>query len=142
MVSLGVSIYEDYGPHHDPDEPRVGWVEGAAILAAVAAVVFTNATNDYQKERQFRKLNAKKDDRQVKLLRDGREQEVNVKEVQVGDIMLMEPGDLLPVDGVVLKSHNITCDESSATGESDALKKDPEEKCYVISGSKVLDGSG
>ncbi|KAF8931760.1 PMCA-type calcium-translocating P-type ATPase [Dissophora ornata] len=142
VVSLCVSVYEDYGPHHDPNEPRVGWVEGAAILAAVAAVVFTNAINDYQKERQFRKLNAKKDDRQVKLLRDGREQEINVKEVQVGDIMLMEPGDLLAVDGIILQSHNITCDESSATGESDALKKDPEEKCYIISGSKVLDGSG
>ncbi|KAG0364675.1 hypothetical protein BGZ54_007279, partial [Gamsiella multidivaricata] len=142
IVSLGVSIYEDYGPHHDPDEPRVGWIEGVAILAAVAAVVFTNAINDYQKERQFRKLNAKKDDRSVKLLRDGREQEVNIKEVQVGDVLLMEPGDLLAVDGIILKSHNITCDESSATGESDALKKDAEEKCYVISGSKVLDGSG
>ncbi|KAG0321173.1 hypothetical protein BGZ99_004074 [Dissophora globulifera] len=142
VVSLGVSIYEDYGPHHDPNEPRVGWVEGVAILAAVAAVVFTNAINDYQKERQFRKLNAKKEDRQVKLLRDGREQEVNIKEVQVGDIMMMEPGDLLAVDGIVLQSHNITCDESSATGESDALKKDTEKNCYVISGSKVLDGSG
>ncbi|KAF9280987.1 hypothetical protein BGZ88_011883 [Linnemannia elongata] len=142
FVSLGVSIYEDYGPHHDPDEPRVGWVEGVAILAAVAAVVFTNAINDYQKERQFRKLNAKKEDRCVKLLRDGREQEVNVKEVQVGDVLLMEPGDLLAVDGIILKSHNITCDESSATGESDAMKKDTHERCYVISGSKVLDGSG
>ncbi|KAF8922975.1 hypothetical protein BGZ58_003514, partial [Dissophora ornata] len=143
VASLGGSIYEDYGPHHDPDEPRMGWIEGAAILAAVSAVVFTNATNNYQKERQFRKLNAKKDDRQVKLLRDGREQEINVKEVQVGDIMLIEPGDLLAVDGIVLESHNITCDESSATGESDVLmKKDPENKCYVISGSKVLDGSG
>ncbi|KAF9093908.1 hypothetical protein BGX23_002745 [Mortierella sp. AD031] len=142
FVSLGVSIYEDYGPHHDPDEPRVGWIEGVAILAAVAAVVFTNAINDYQKERQFRKLNAKKDDRCVKLLRDGREQEINVKEVQVGDVLLMEPGDLLAVDGIILKSHNITCDESSATGESDAMKKDTTERCYVISGSKVLDGSG
>ncbi|KAF9110258.1 hypothetical protein BGX27_006601 [Mortierella sp. AM989] len=141
-VSLGISIYEDYGPQHDPNEPRVGWVESVAIIAAVAVVVFTNAINDYQKERQFRKLNAKKDDRCVKLLRDGREQEVNVKEVQVGDVMMMEPGDLLAVDGIILTSHNITCDESSATGESDALKKDPEKHCYVISGSKVLDGSG
>ncbi|KAI1321773.1 hypothetical protein EDD11_000049 [Mortierella claussenii] len=126
---FGLIAYEDYGPHHDPDEPRVGWVEGASILTVVAAVVFTNATNDCQKEKQFRKLNAKKDDRFVKLLRDGREQEVNVKEVQVGDIMLVEPGDLLVVDGIILKSHNITCDESSATGESNAMKK-------------VLDGSG
>ncbi|KAF9914661.1 hypothetical protein BX616_007825, partial [Lobosporangium transversale] len=142
VVSLGVSIYEDYGPHHTPGEPRVGWIEGTAILAAVAAVVFTNAINDYQKERQFQKLNAKKDDRSVKVLRDAREQEINIKEVVVGDVLLMEPGDLLAVDGIILKSHNITCDESSATGESDAMKKDTEQNCYVISGSKVLDGSG
>ncbi|KAF9581818.1 hypothetical protein BGW38_001037 [Lunasporangiospora selenospora] len=124
FVSLGVSVYEDYGPHHKPGEPRVGW------------------PSHYQKERQFRKLNAKKDDRCVKLLRDGREQEVNVKEIVVGDVLLMEPGDLLAVDGIVLSSHNITCDESSATGESDAMKKDTEEHCYIISGSKVLDGTG
>ncbi|KAG0244606.1 ATP2B3 protein [Mortierella sp. GBAus27b] len=142
VVSLGVSIYEDYGPNHDPDEPRVGWIEGTAIIVAVAVVVFTTAINDYQKELQFRKLNAKKDDRYVRVLRDGREHEVNVKEIQVGDVMLMEPGDLVAADGIILESHNITCDESSATGESKSMKKDTEEKCYVISGSKVLDGSG
>ncbi|KAG0236440.1 hypothetical protein BGW41_000412 [Actinomortierella wolfii] len=142
FVSLGVSLYEDYGPHHEEGEPRVGWVEGTAILVAVAAVVFTNAINDYQKERQFRKLNAKKNDRNVKVLRDGREQEINVKDVMVGDVMLMEPGDILTCDGIILYSHNITCDESSATGESDAVKKDSTENVYVLSGSKVLDGSG
>ncbi|KAF9174237.1 hypothetical protein BGX21_000747 [Mortierella sp. AD011] len=142
VVSLGVGIYEDYGPHHIPGDVRVRWVEGVAILAAIAAVVLTNAINDYQKDKQFRKLNAKKENRYVKLFRDGREQEVNVKEVQVGDIMVLEPGDLLSVDGIILTSHNIICDESSATGESKALKKDPEDHCYLISGSKILDGSG
>ncbi|KAF9167320.1 hypothetical protein DFQ26_004961 [Actinomortierella ambigua] len=142
FVSLGVSLYEDYGPHHEEGEPRVGWVEGTAILVAVAAVVFTNAINDYQKERQFRKLNAKKNDRNVKVLRDGREQEINVRDIMVGDVMLMEPGDILVCDGIILSSHNITCDESSATGESDAVKKDAENHVYVLSGSKVLDGSG
>ena len=35
-----------------------GWVEGAAILAAVAVVALVTATNDFQKERQFRALSA------------------------------------------------------------------------------------
>ncbi len=39
VVSLAVGISEDYSSRHPDDEPRVGWVEGAAILAAVAAVV-------------------------------------------------------------------------------------------------------
>ena len=61
---------------------------GTAIIAAVAAVVFTNAINDYQKEKQFRKLNAKKEDRTVKLIRSGKEQQISVREINVGDILV------------------------------------------------------
>lgn len=35
----------------------------------------------------------------------------------------MEPGDILPADGVFIQGHNVKCDESSATGESDAVRK-------------------
>ena len=35
-----------------------GWVEGAAILAAVAVVALVTAVNDYEKEQQFRELSA------------------------------------------------------------------------------------
>jgi magnesium-transporting ATPase (P-type) len=61
---------------------------GTAIIAAVAAVVFTNAINDYQKETQFRKLNAKKEDRTVKLIRSGKEQQISVHDINVGDILV------------------------------------------------------
>ncbi|CAG8638500.1 1344_t:CDS:2, partial [Ambispora gerdemannii] len=87
LFSLAVGISEDYSSRHPEGEPRVGWVEGVAILAAVAAVVLTNAINDYQKEKQFKKLNAKKEDRSVKLIRDGREKQVSVHEINVGDIL-------------------------------------------------------
>ena len=39
---------------------KVDYVEGVAILVAAAIVVLVGAANDYQKERQFAKLNAKK----------------------------------------------------------------------------------
>ncbi|CAG8510265.1 12139_t:CDS:10 [Ambispora leptoticha] len=145
LFSLGVGISEDYSLRHPEDEPRVGWIEGTAILVAVAAVVLTNAINDYQKEKQFKKLNAKKEDRSVKLVRDGREQQISVHEINVGDILLLEPGDIVPVDGIYLSGHNLTCDESSATGESDALKKNDLESDgdpFILSGSKVLEGVG
>ncbi|CAO3610583.1 unnamed protein product [Cunninghamella blakesleeana] len=151
IVSLTIGIWEDYSPSHNPDEPRVGWVEGTAILVAVLAVILTNAINDYQKEIQFKKLNAKKEDRTVKLLRNGKEKEISVYEIQVGDILLLEPGDILPVDGVYLEGHNVACDESSATGESDTMKKKPfptddqdveDIDSFLLSGSKVLEGVG
>lgn len=121
-------------------------VEGTAIIVAVLAVIFTNAVNDYQKEAQFKKLNAKKEDRTVNVLRSGKEQQISVYDLNVGDIIMLEPGDIIPVDGLFLEGHNLACDESSATGESDTMKKKPEgdqdDDCFILSGSKVLEGVG
>ena len=87
----------------------------------------------------------------------------------VGDIALLEPGEVVPCDGIFLSGHNVKCDESAATGEADAIKKAPystclalknaqngavggEPKrslpdlshldCFIISGSKVIEGVG
>ena len=84
----------------------------------------------------------------------------------VGDVCLLEPGEILPVDGLFLRGHNVRCDESAATGESDAVRKAPFEACwaehnailearsrgetvgnlkkdpFLISGSKVMEGVG
>ncbi|RKP37646.1 PMCA-type calcium-translocating P-type ATPase [Dimargaris cristalligena] len=145
LVSLAVGLYDDYLGEHRHNDVKLGWVEGVAIFLAVVVVVFTNALNDYQKERQFQKLNAKKEDRCVKVYREGREIELSVFDVLVGDILLVEPGEIIPVDGVYLDGHNLVCDESSATGESDAIKKgtvDSGMDCFVLSGAKVMEGVG
>lgn len=59
--------------------PQVDWVEGVAILVAVCIVVIVGSVNDWQKEAQFKVLNAKKEDRTVTVVRDGVESMVNVK---------------------------------------------------------------
>ena len=53
----------------DTGKPN-GWVEGTAILVAVAVVVLVTAVNDYQKEGQFRELNAIKEDSKVRTTPD------------------------------------------------------------------------
>ena len=60
----------------------------------------------------------------------------------VFSLQLLEPGDIVPVDGIYLNGHNLKCDESSATGESDEMKKDEEIDPFILSGSKVLEGVG
>lgn len=72
VVSFAVGVYED---------PQKGWIEGAAILSAVLIVAVVTATNNYNKERQFRKLNAVKDDISVNAIRDGKTCIVNVKDL-------------------------------------------------------------
>ncbi|KAG0275262.1 hypothetical protein BGZ95_009013 [Linnemannia exigua] len=136
IVSIALGIYEDYGMTHTPTlrynrdftsymatDPKISWVEGVAILAAVVIVVLVGSINDYQKEAQFRKLNAKKEDREVKVLRNGETVLLSVYDILVGDILHLEPGDVIAADGIFLGGHNLKCDESAMTGESDAVKK-------------------
>ncbi len=61
------------------------------------------------------------------LLRDGKETEVGIEEVQTGDIFVVRPGEQIPVDGVVVKGMTAV-NESALTGESipaDKAEGDP-----------------
>ncbi|KAL9037300.1 MAG: hypothetical protein Q9180_003798 [Flavoplaca navasiana] len=158
IISLVLGIYEAVGQPHDPSEGQpVDWVEGLAIMVAIVIVVLVTGLNDYRREKQFSTLNARKEDRQVKAVRSGKSVMISVFDVMVGDILHLESGDSIPADGILVGGHGIRCDESSATGESDAMKKtggsevwqrmvegtatsklDP----FIISGSKVLEGVG
>lgn len=157
VISLALGLFQDFGTPRTPGEAPVDWVEGVAIMVAVLIVVVVGSLNDWQKERQFKTLNDKKEERGVKVIREGVERLVDVKQVVVGDIALIEPGEIIPCDGVFLSGHNVKCDESGATGESDAIKKLPFEDCmeilraggglahtdcFMVSGSKVLEGVG
>ncbi|KAK1723208.1 calcium-translocating P-type ATPase [Colletotrichum acutatum] len=159
VISLALGLYQTFGAtHHGDDTAKLEWVEGVAIIVAITIVVVVGSLNDWQKERQFRKLNQKKEDRIVKVIRSGKPANLSVHDILVGDVMLLEQGDIIPVDGVFIDGHNVSCDESSATGESDLIKKVPadavmkalhEEEVnpkkldpFIISGARVLDGVG
>lgn len=64
---------------------------------------------------------------------------INVHDVVVGDIVLLEPGEVIPCDGVFLSGHNVRCDESSATGESDAIKKLPYQGCIALRNKRLAE---
>ena len=58
-IALILGLFQTFA-NHDPNEgASVEWVEGVAIMVAIAIVVIVGAGNDYQKERQFVKLNKK-----------------------------------------------------------------------------------
>lgn len=60
----------------------------------------------------------------ARVIRDGEEQDIPLTEVQVGDRLLVRPGEKIPVDGKVVKGSS-TVDESMVTGESVAVDKQP-----------------
>ena len=154
VISLALGIYESIS---STNGEHAQWVEGVAITVAIVLVVVVGAVNDWQKERQFVKLNKKKVDRDIKVVRSGKSRQISVHEIFVGDVIHLEPGDMIPVDGIFISGHNVKCDESSVTGESDLLKKHSGEDVFqaleahhcvakmdpfIISGAKVTEGIG
>jgi Cu+-exporting ATPase len=57
------------------------------------------------------------------VIRNGEEREIPIEEVQVGDLILVRPGERVPVDGVIREGHS-SLDESMITGESIPIDKD------------------
>ncbi|CEL11039.1 Putative Calcium ion P-type ATPase (Eurofung) [Aspergillus calidoustus] len=151
VVSLSLGIYEAAA-----GQSQVDWIEGVAVCVAIVIVVSVTAGNDWQKQRQFAKLNKRKLDREVRVTRSGHTVRIHISTLLVGDIVHLEPGDSAPADGVIITNHEIKCDESTATGESDQVEKvsgyaawnnllegkGGEADPFIISGSKVLEGLG
>jgi len=64
------------------------------------------------------------------VLRDGRQVSIDASQVQVGDIVMVKPGEKLPVDGVVLSGFS-AIDESLLTGESIPVEKSLGSEVYA-----------
>ncbi|KAI1801503.1 calcium-translocating P-type ATPase [Daldinia bambusicola] len=157
VVSLAIGLYQTFGGEHEDGQPSVEWVEGVAIIVAIVIVVLVGSLNDWQKERQFAKLNRKKQDRLVKVVRAGKTVEISIFDLLAGDVVHLEPGDLIPVDGILIQGFNVKCDESQATGESDIIRKRAADEVFaaiengedtrkldpfIQSGSRVMEGMG
>ncbi|KAH9446328.1 hypothetical protein Pst134EA_030249 [Puccinia striiformis f. sp. tritici] len=176
IISLALGLYTTFGtpPKSYTDsngrtitEPQVDWVEGVAILVAVAIVTLVGSVNDYQ--RTTIQETECEERRQInKVIRQGQEQILQIGEILVGDILLINAGDLLPADGIFLEGYEVKCDESSVTGESDLIRKVNYDQalqlaisksgstdgqltqevvlgksdCFMVSGSKVVEGYG
>lgn len=128
-------------------------------LDRCSIVVIVGTVNDWHMQRQFTRLNKKSNEKTVKVIRSGKSQEISIFDIMVGDLMHLETGDVIPVDGIFIQGNAVKCDESSATGESDLLRKTPAAEVterlnslegeklhkldpFIISGSKVQEGNG
>lgn len=74
----------------------------------------------------------------ARVIRDGQEVEIPVEEVLVGDIVVVRPGERIPVDGEISEGHSAV-DESMVTGESLPVDKNPGDE--VIGGTVNTTGS-
>ncbi|TLS30659.1 hypothetical protein PpBr36_03935 [Pyricularia pennisetigena] len=120
-ISLALGIYE--AVEAEEGEPRIQWLDSVTVMVAIAVIVFGSATNDWNKNRKFAKLNERKEQRDVKVIRSGKTMNISIYDLLVGDIMHIETGDVVAVDGVLVNGSGIQVDESSLSGESELVHK-------------------
>ncbi len=68
-------------------------------------------------------MNEKKDLLDVKMIRGGAQVLIPNPEIVVGDVIILQTGDKITADGIVIDSNNMVVDEASLTGESEPIKK-------------------
>lgn len=98
------------------------WVESLIILI----VVLLNAVlGVYQEDRAEKSLEALKklSSPHAKVIRDGKKITIPSKEVCIGDLLVIDAGDLIVSDARVIESASLQIDESALTGESLAVEK-------------------
>ncbi|KAF8267739.1 hypothetical protein EI94DRAFT_1729725 [Lactarius quietus] len=140
VVSLALAASLYFSSSRPEGDAPVDWAEGVAIIVAILIVVVVGSLNTWQKEKQFKVLIEKKEDRLVKVIRDSGELQVHLQQVVVGDVLLLEPGEVIPCDGVFLSGHNVRCDESGVTGELGAIKKLSYEECLALRDTELGPG--
>jgi heavy metal translocating P-type ATPase len=100
----------------------VGYLTASAIVAFIILAGMT--LEDYIIHRTRGALEAliKMSPTTARMRRDGAEVEVPIDEVKLGEIVLVKPGDKIPVDGTVISGHS-TVNQATITGESIPVEK-------------------
>lgn len=139
LVALATSaafIYSLYGVYHillgHVHHAHMLYFESVAVILTLITLgkYFETLSKGRTSDaiQKLMKLSAK----EATVIRDGVEQAVPIEEVSIGDLVLVKPGEKIPVDGSVVSGHS-SIDESMLTGESIPVEKNLDDKVYGAS---------
>lgn len=126
--------------------------EAVVMLFVVVAYIAVEFLNKYRTDRtmtHLRKLTSPT----AKVIRDGKHQDIETKEIVCGDILILTEGSLIPADARLIESFGLVVNEASLTGESLPVEKRAdkvpdasiplaERLNMVFAGTAVLNGEG
>ena len=145
VLSTGVSCYQYFT---GIEELHV-FLEPLGIFVAIILATGIGFGFEVSANKKFEVLNKVNDDTQIKVIRNGIICQILKREVVVGDIVLLETGEQVPADGLLLEAVSLQIDESCLTGELMIDKTTNEENFdeeatypsnWAMSGTMVLDG--
>ncbi|MEW6688384.1 MAG: heavy metal translocating P-type ATPase [Pseudomonadota bacterium] len=121
------SLVVTFAPQLLPENARHTYYEAAAVVITLVFLgKFLEAVAKGRASDAIRKLLGLKA-RTARVLRDGKEVEVPIDAVQIGEVVLVRPGEKIPVDGTIASGASYV-DESMITGEPIPVAKQPGDK--------------
>ncbi len=147
LLSVGVAVYQ----YVTLNEGASVLFEPIGIFVAIMLATCVGFVFELSANKKFDILNQVNDEETVKVVRDGNVTLIHRREVVVGDIVIVETGDEVPADGVLLDAFALQVNESDLTGEPMARKTVDEKEFnneatypsnWLMRGSKIIDGHG
>ncbi|MDR5695059.1 MAG: heavy metal translocating P-type ATPase [Armatimonadota bacterium] len=133
-----IAVINTFWPDAGFGGPRATFYEAAALLTAFIILGrYLEALTRGRTSEAIRKLMSLQP-KVARILRDGQEREIPADEVEVGDVVVVRPGERIPVDGIVLEGYSAV-DQSMLTGESMPVEKKPGDE--VIGGTMNKTGA-
>jgi len=114
--------------------------EGFIMLVSIFIVAGISLFQEYRSKnavQALKKISAAK----AKVLRNGKAIQINTEEIVVNDVLLLEEGEVVAADGIILAANDFSINESILTGESFAVRKTADDKSNVYKGTLVTSGS-
>ena len=121
LFSLFNTIWPEYWTSRGL-EAHVYYEAAAVIIALILLGRLLEAKAKFSTSTAIKKLMGLQPKTVTKILADGSEEEVLIREVVVGDVLVVKPGEKIPVDGEVTEGSSFV-DESMITGESIPVEK-------------------
>ena len=115
ILALLVNVVFVYMGHGD-------WIETMGIFLAIILATFVSTYSEYSNENAFQKLQEEASRIRCKVWRDGEPVEVHIDDIVVGDAVILEAGDKVPVDGILLDG-DVKLDQAALNGESKEARK-------------------
>ncbi|MBE6160342.1 MAG: calcium-translocating P-type ATPase, PMCA-type [Lactobacillales bacterium] len=116
------------------------WYETIGIVIAILLASFISTISEYGSEKAFIKMQEEAAKIKCRVLRNSKIEEISVDDVVVGDIVLLNSGDKVPADGIIVDG-DISVDESSLNGEAKEAYKEAIKNNLISEKNKVYRGS-
>ncbi len=101
-------------------------LDGVAIVVAMAINATIGFVTELQSVRSLESLSSM-ESRMTTVVRDGERRRIDAEKLVPGDLCVLDEGDVAPADMRLVRAQSLAVDESSLTGESVSVDKDPRE---------------